>query len=198
MNPTTKMTKTSNTRAALGVGLLLVCGSVGLSTAVAQPAVDTPAPSALRQDAAAEPVRNTDEWNLPKSQLAIKGYDPVAYFPEGGGKAKKGNSKITTVYKGVTYRFVDAANRDRFVANPSRYEPAHGGWCSFAMIEGGKTKPSPKNFIVKDNRLFLFYKGLGGDTKKAWQKANHERQADGADGQWESVSGERPREIPAV
>ncbi|MBK7403925.1 MAG: YHS domain protein [Phycisphaerales bacterium] len=148
--------------------------------------------------AVTEPVRNIKEWNLPhsKAKLAIKGFDPVAYFPEGGGKAEKGSSKLSTEYKGVEYHFTSTEHRGMFLANPDRYEPAHGGWCSWAMITGDKTEPNPKSFIVKDDRLFLFYDGLFGDTKAQWLKTDHDTSAASADAQWKAISGESSRQVP--
>ncbi len=46
--------------------------------------------------------------------LAIKGYDPVSYFTS--GKPTPGLAQFSTTYKGATYRFVSAENRDRFLA----------------------------------------------------------------------------------
>mgnify|MGYP001335413868 FL=1 len=47
---------------------------------------------------------------------AIRGYDPVAYFTE---KAPaKGSDKFTHSWKGATWRFASAQNRDRFAASP--------------------------------------------------------------------------------
>lgn len=147
-----------------------------------------------------EPVRNIEEWNLPSrgEQLAISGYDPVAYFPEGGSKPTKGDKKITAEHEGVTYRFKTAKNRDLFLAKPDRYEPAHGGWCSYAMLEGGKTEPNPKTFIVQDDRLFLFYNAWGTNTRSLWEKSDHDSQASTSDTQWESISGEEKRQVEAA
>ena len=154
---------------------------------------------AVQRGSAGEPeVRAIDQWDLPQKgdRLAIGGYDPVAYFPEGGGKAAKGDKAITTVFGGVTYRFASAAHRDLFLAKPGRYEPAHGGWCSWAMREGEKTEPDPKSFIVRDDRLYLFYKGLGGDTRAQWLKTDHEASVASADAEWKTISGEEPRQVP--
>ncbi len=151
------------------------------------------APVYGQQDQTAEPVRNIQEWDLNKKKLAIDGYDPVAYFSEGGGKATKGSKKIETAYKGVTYRFASEKNRTLFMQSPTKYEPAHGGWCSWAMKSGEKTASNPKSFIVQDGRLFLFYKGLLGDTRKSWRKDDHDKQAVIADDSWKTVSGESPR-----
>ncbi len=144
----------------------------------------------------AEPVRNTSAWNLPKrTKLAISGYDPVAYFPEGGGKAKKGSKRFEHTYKGVTYRFKSQANLELFKKAPGRYEPAHGGWCSWAMVSGGTTEPDPRNFIVKNDRLFLFYDGLFANTRTDWQKGDHDDLVEQADREWKKMSREDKRQV---
>ena len=140
------------------------------------------------------PRRNPAQWNLDgKSKLAITGYDPVAYFPEGGGRATKGDAKFTAEYKGAIYRFVSADHKEKFLANPARYEPAHGGWCSWAMQEGDKVDVDPTSFIVRNDRLFLFYNGFLGDTRSKWLKGDHTAESRSADGNWRKLSGEEPR-----
>lgn len=181
-----------------------------LTVAAASITIASATPTALTQTHRAPPAislaptndtedfnRNTREWDLPRSKLAIDGYDPVAYFPEGGRKARKGKKSITATHDGVTYRFTTQQNKDRFLDNPNRYEPAHGLWCSWAMTEGDKTEPDPTNFIVKDDRLFLFYKGFWGDTKKQWQDGNHDQLARSADTAWKRISGEEKRAVEA-
>lgn len=150
------------------------------------------APAGAAQDKEQE-TRNTGEYNLPKSGLAIRGYDPVAYFPEGGGEPKKGKESITLDYRGVTYRFATEANREAFKRNPKRYEPAYGGWCAWAMADGNRADVDPKSFIVKDGRLFLFFDGFFNDTRAKWRKRDHDQQASRADAEWLEQSGEEPR-----
>lgn len=140
------------------------------------------------------PVRNTKEWNLPsKGKPAIDGYDPVAYFPEFGGKATKGKAEFAVNHQGVFYWFASAEHRAAFLKDPARFEPAHGGWCSYAIVTNDKVEIEPKSFIVKDGRLFLFYDGFGGDAKAKWLKKDHQQQADAADKNWKTISGEDPR-----
>lgn len=145
----------------------------------------------------AEPVRNIAEWDLSKKSLAIDGYDPVAYFPEGGSKPSKGKKSITHTHLGADYRFASEENKAAFIANPSKYEPAYGGWCSWAMSKGSKTEIDPKTYIIKDDRLFLFYKGVFGNTKTDWEKGDHNSLSTQADSEWKTISGESPRPIAA-
>jgi peroxiredoxin/YHS domain-containing protein len=135
-------------------------------------------------------VRTVSAWNLEaKSKLAIKGYDPVAYF---SGSPQRGKDNITTDYNGAVYHFATAANRDAFLADPAKYEPAYGGWCAWAMKDGEKVEVDPTKFIVKNDRLYLFYDGFWGNTKAKWEKEDHAAQVKQADAKWKTLSGEDP------
>lgn len=135
-------------------------------------------------------VRAVSAWNLEsKSKLAIKGYDPVAYF---SGSPVKGKADITTDFKGAVYHFATTANRDMFLEDPAKYEPAYGGWCAWAMKDREKVEIDPTKFIVKEDRLYLFYDGFWGNTKAKWEKEDHAAQVKKADTKWKTLSGEDP------
>jgi hypothetical protein len=135
-------------------------------------------------------VKRTEvHYNLGKGGLALQGYDPVSYFKEGGGVPKKGKSSITHKIGKTTYRFATTVNRDRFKSAPSKYEPAYGGWCAYAMgSDGSKVKINPKSFLVTDEKLFLFYKTLIADTRKSWNKKVNTLKPK-ADTNWKKVVG---------
>jgi YHS domain-containing protein len=135
-------------------------------------------------------VRRVSEWNLGKERLAIQGYDPVAYFPEGGGVPIKGDSGIATEYRGAVYRFATGAHLSAFLSDPAHYEPAYGGWCAYGMLKGVRDPIDPKSFIVKDDRLFLFYKGRLGDMRFKWFTGDHDAEVKVANDVWRQMSGE--------
>lgn len=139
-----------------------------------------------------EKKKPVDHYNVPKSKLAIEGYDPVAYFPEGGKKPKKGKKEHELVLDGVKYRFVSKKNLEAFEKNPQKYMPAYGGWCAFAMADGEKVSVNPKAYRVTDGRLYLFYTSFFTDTRKSWKK-NEAKLANDADGHWKKIAGEEPR-----
>jgi YHS domain-containing protein len=91
--------------------------------------------------------------NQTRDGLAIQGYDAVAYFAE--NRAVRGEPKFTATHDGVTYRFASAANRDLFVANPTRYVPAYGGYCGYAASIDRLSPIDPNVFQVIDGRLIL-------------------------------------------
>ena len=93
--------------------------------------------------------------NLDSSGLALKGYDPVAYFAE--GKPVQGKPEITASHEGATYRFASAANRDAFAAAPGKYAPQYGGYCAYGMASGYKAPIEPDAWTIVEGKLYLNY-----------------------------------------
>lgn len=103
--------------------------------------------------------------------VALGGFDPVAYFPEGGGKPAKGFVQRDLKHGGVTYRFASDANRERFRANPEKYIPAYNGWCAWAMAElNAKVDVEPTAFEVYQGNLYVFYDHADLNTRAMWLK----------------------------
>ena len=150
------------------------------------------ASSTLKKAGVRVAPRNVGEHNLDRGKPAVQGYDVVAYFPEGGGKPTKGSSSHRVEYDGVVYHFANARHADRFRENPTRYEPSHGGWCSYAMAQGSFAEVDPKKFLIEDDRLLLFFNGVFNDTRKKWQKSKTDL-LPGADANWKKESGESKR-----
>jgi YHS domain-containing protein len=130
----------------------------------------SPAALAQENDAAPKKPRDLTHFNLDKEKLALQGYDPVAYFPVGGGKPKKGLANLTVIHEGVVYRFASEANRRAFQATPQRFEPQYGGWCAYAMADKDKVEIDPQSFLVTDGKLYLFFKAWYADTRAKWKK----------------------------
>ncbi len=84
--------------------------------------------------------------------LMLRGRDPVAYFKE--GKAVMGQPAIKARVDGVTYRFASEDNRKAFVADPKKYAPQYGGFCSNGTPYAIKAGGNPENFKIAEGRLF--------------------------------------------
>ena len=108
------------------------------------------------------------EYSLDRSHLAMNGYDPVSYRQPSG--PQEGSKQITAEFKGVMYRFVSEKNKTEFLKNPAKYEPEYGGWCAWAMLDGGRTKSNPESYKIVDEKLYLFYDKFFVDTLKKWNK----------------------------
>jgi hypothetical protein len=110
--------------------------------------------------------------------LAIKGYDPVAYFTD--GKPTSGLPEFEYVWDERRYRFASAAHRDAFKADPVRYAPQFGNYCAMALSKGEIVVADPENWLVSEGKLYvfgkpapagpaLFQKDLAGNIAKANQ-----------------------------
>lgn len=85
--------------------------------------------------------------------VAIKGYDPVAYFTE--GKAVQGDGSFSFPWHGMTWHFASDANRALFAAAPERYAPQYDGYCAWAMTEARKAVTDPEVWAIVDGKLYL-------------------------------------------
>jgi YHS domain-containing protein len=112
------------------------------------------APAALRAE---KPVNTT------LFGIAIKGYDPVAYFT--AGKPMKGDSAFTHEWNGATWRFANAANRDAFQAAPQKFAPQYGGYCAWAVSQGYTAGIDPDAWKIVNGKLYLNYSA---DVQKKW------------------------------
>lgn len=103
--------------------------------------------------------------NVDKNGIAIKGYDPVAFFTQ--NKPVKGKPEFASDYKGAKYWFASAEDKATFDANPSKYEPQFGGFCAYGASQGHTAPITIDTFQIVDGRL-LFNYDL--DVKKEFQK----------------------------
>lgn len=89
--------------------------------------------------------------------VAIRGYDPVAYFTD--MKPVKGSPEFHAEYQGSIFYFASAIHRDTFLAHPEKFAPRYGGYCAFGMAKGYKAAIDPAAFTVVGDRLYLNYNG---------------------------------------
>ena len=121
------------------------------------------------------------EVNVNDNDVALKGYDPVAYFKESA--PTKGSSEFTAVYNEAVYQFSSASNRDLFKSNPSKYAPAYGGYCAFGVTLDKKFDGDPNAWKIVDGTLYL---NLNKDVQKKWAKKIPKNIAK-ADGNWPEI-----------
>ena len=117
-----------------------------------------------------------------KEGAAIRGYDAVAYFKD--NKPIKGSAQYKAEYKGSTFQFASADNRDAFMADPARYAPQYGGYCAFGLAGGYKAATDPAAFTVVDGKLYLNYNR---EVQKQWS-ADVPGFVTKADKNWPTVS----------
>ncbi|MDJ0957388.1 MAG: YHS domain-containing (seleno)protein [Arenicellales bacterium] len=101
-----------------------------------------------------EPTPTTDSAVSGYEGIFIYGYDPVAYFTM--DKAVKGSPDFIYEYLGGQWHFVSDEHRRMFVAEPVKYIPQHGGYCSSAATGGNVTAANPRAWRIIDGKLYLF------------------------------------------
>ncbi|MDP3294598.1 MAG: YHS domain-containing (seleno)protein [Nevskia sp.] len=97
--------------------------------------------------------------------VAIRGYDPVAYFVD--GKPTPGRDEFATDWMGAKWKFASQANLDRFKAEPAKYAPQYGGYCAYGTAKGHLAPTEPSAWSVVDGKLYLNYNEK---VSKLWQK----------------------------
>jgi len=88
-----------------------------------------------------------------EGEIAIKGYDTVAYFKS--GKAQQGSASFTFQWHGMTWHFISKENRGLFAASPEKYAPQYDGYCAWAMTEARKAITDPEVWTIVDDKLYL-------------------------------------------
>ena len=88
-----------------------------------------------------------------QTDIAIKGYDTVAYFK--AGKAVKGSRSFTFPWHNMIWQFSTKENRDLFAMSPERYAPQYDGYCAWAMTESRLAVTDPEVWRIVDGKLYL-------------------------------------------
>jgi len=94
-----------------------------------------------------------------KVPLAIKGYDPVAYFTV--KKPVRGQPGIEYEWDERRYRFSRIEHRELFKADPVRYAPQFPNFCAMSLTRGEIVEANPENWLIADGRLYMFGKSIG-------------------------------------
>ena len=114
--------------------------------------------------------------------VAIMGYDTVAYFKD--GQATKGSPEISHEWMGASWHFATPEHRDAFAAKPIGYAPQYGGYCSAGVVAGEVTSNiDPEAWSIVDGKLYLNYSK---PVREEWEQ-NSEKMIAGADAKWPEV-----------
>jgi YHS domain-containing protein len=103
--------------------------------------------------------------NVDDNRVAIKGYDPVAYFTQSA--PTQGLKQFTAEYNGAIYYFASAENRALFNGSPAKYAPQYGGYCAFGVTQEKKYDIDPNAWAVVDGKLYL---NLNAGAQRVWDK----------------------------
>jgi len=127
----------------LGSRLVLASGAASLALAL----MLVTGPASAQVDGAV----NTGYFG----NLAILGFDPVAYFTE--SRAVEGSPEHSYDWLGATWQFATAEHREMFVAEPISYAPQYGGFCAGGVALGETSgNIDPEAWRIVDGKLYLF------------------------------------------
>jgi hypothetical protein len=87
-------------------------------------------------------------------RVALKGYDPVAYFTD--GRPVKGSPEFSASFDGTAYQFKNAQHRALFVADPDRYAPQYKAFCAITISRGAKMEIDPEAWVIWNGKLYMF------------------------------------------
>jgi YHS domain-containing protein/thiol-disulfide isomerase/thioredoxin len=115
-----------------------------------------------------------------RSDWALDGYSPVSL--KESGKWLPGLDEFTAEYDGLTYRFVDAEERERFLKSPEQFAVQEGGRDVVVWDEVHKQLAGSTRFAAYYNgQLYLFYSR----ESRAQFKKNPARYARGRQAAWQ-------------
>ena len=109
-------------------------------------------------------ARAADSVNETLFGVAVHGYDVVAYFEQ--DQPVKGSREFRHDWRDASWHFASAESRDRFRADPERYAPQYGGYCAYAVAQGGKADIDPEAWKIVDGKLYL---NLSKDVQALWE-----------------------------
>ena len=122
---------------------------------------------------AVEPINTT--W---RGNLAVEGYDTVAYFTE--NQPVKGKKEFQTEWRDANWRFASQEHLNLFQENPEKYAPQYGGYCAWAVSKNATASIDPAQFTIFNDKLYLNYNAK---IQKQWTPVKEEKIAL-ADGYW--------------
>ena len=91
---------------------------------------------------------------VPQARVALKGYDPVAYFTD--NRAVKGSRRLLQRLGAATYYFASRGSRYEFLRDAPRYQPQFGGYCAASLSIGRLEDINPHLFVIYEGKLYLF------------------------------------------
>lgn len=133
-----------------------------LATAISSPAWAT------------NPIFSSDD-------IAINGYDTVAYFTQGQPVA--GNLEYAVNWNDTVWLFSTPENMGLFEADPEAYAPQYGGYCAYALSKGSIAPTVPEAWTVYEGKLYLNFSLRARELWLADKPGNISR----ADGYWPEI-----------
>ena len=139
MTPLPPLTSRLSRLAAIGV--LAVAGLAGCSSMNAQ-----------NPSGALRPVNAVADGG--DERVMLKGADVVAYFTL--GRHTQGSAQYRSVHEGVTFRCASGEHKALFDADPRKYLPQFGGYCTNGIVYAIPWGGDADQWRVIDGKLYIF------------------------------------------
>lgn len=136
-------------------------------------ALVVPAAILMSSVPASSETKLVEPVNKDRNGIALKGYDPVAYFR--ANAAQKGSAQFLHTWKGAKWHFSTGENRDEFARQPEKYAPQFGGYCAWAVSKNYTADADPLTWKIIDGKLYVNYNK---DVQNKWQEGVSGRIAD--------------------
>ena len=102
--------------------------------------------------------------NVDGNGLAMRGYDPVAFFTS--GRPTKGSPAHQLEWNGAKWHFASAESLSAFRASPARYAPQFGGYCAWAVSQHYLAPGDPNFWKIVEGKLYL---NANARAKELWE-----------------------------
>lgn len=96
---------------------------------------------------------------VPGKRVALRGYDPVAYFTD--GRPVMGLPQYWYEFDDTVYLFANDGHRTAFVTDPDHYAPQYQGYCAMSVSIGERDEGLPDVWQIVDGKLYVFGKPTG-------------------------------------
>jgi len=87
------------------------------------------------------------------SGIGLDGFDPVSFFES--ETPRNGSPMIRAEHAGATYLFASEKSKSTFLANPDRYVPQYGGFCSYGVSINILLPVDITTAQVRNDKLYL-------------------------------------------
>lgn len=112
--------------------------------------------------------------NTNADNIAVRGFDTVAYFTE--GLAEQGNPQFAYDWNGAKWYFKSAENLEKFKSDPESFAPQFGGYCAWAVSRGYTADGDPNEWKIVNGKLYLNYDR---QVKEKWEAEQEKSITDG-------------------
>lgn len=97
--------------------------------------------------------KGQEAFAVSSGEVLLDGYDVVAYYDD---EVLKGKEEWSYSLDGRKLLFSSQENLNKFKESPHKYQPAYGGWCAIAMVDGTFVYPDYTLYKIQDGALMFF------------------------------------------